>query len=132
MARGKPKSEITEAQWRIAIEKAGGVTEGIAKILKISRTTVWRRAKEEPWIGEAIKEQLQVCIDIALMGVRKHLDDQNPKMIMWYLDRKGKDLGFGKSVDVNANVHAQAQIVLYLPDDGREAKPIEPQRIESQ
>jgi len=116
------KRLITKEQWLAAIEKSGGVTEEIARILKIHRQTVWRRSKEEPWIAEAIADQNRVCIDLALVGIRSHIEKKNAKVCMWYLDRKAKDLGFGKSLDLNANVNMQAKIVVYMPDDGREAK----------
>jgi hypothetical protein len=118
-------STHTREQWLEAIEKAGGVTEGISKILGIHRTTVWRTAKAEPWIAEAIEDQQKVCLDIAMMKLREHIEDGNPKVIMWYLDRKGKELGFGRELKVDATVEQRAKVTLYFPDDGREARPDE-------
>ena len=96
------------------------MTHGIAKILGISRSTVYNHSKRNPEIKEMIDEQQQVCIDIAMMRMREHIEAGDQKMIMWYLDRKGKDLGFGKTLDLNAKVDMQAKIVLYMPNDGRE------------
>ena len=110
-------------RWLSAIEQSGGVTEGIAKTLGIHRVTVWRTAKAEPWITEAIEEQQKVCLDLAMMQLRKHIEDGNPKVIMWYLDRKGKDLGFGREIKVDATVEQRAKVELYFPNDGREAQP---------
>lgn len=118
-------STLTREQWLEAIEKAGGVTEGIAKILGIHRTTVWRCAKSEDWIAEAIEEQQKVCIDLALQNVRSALEDGDMKTTRWYLERKGKDLGFGRELKVDTTVEQRAKVTLYFPDDGREAKPDE-------
>lgn len=112
--------QIPLEQWSDAIEKAGGVTHGIAKILGVSRQTVYNHAKKNPEIANLIADQQQVCIDIAMMNMREHIESGDPKMIMWYLDRKGKDLGFGRTLDLNAKVDMQAKIVLYMPNDGRE------------
>lgn len=101
-----------------AIERAGGVIEGIAKILGIHRGTVWRHRKEFPWIDDAIKEQESVCIDLARMNVRKQLEEGDAQMSRWYLDRKAED--FRQHLKVEATVEHRARIVLMLPANNRQ------------
>ena len=117
-------AKISKEQWLKAIEEAAGVTDAIAKILGISRTTVWRASKKYRYIAEAIEEQQAIAVDLALVQIRGHLLAGNAKVCMWYLDRKAKDQGFGHAVAVDAKVDAKvkAELVVYMPDDKREVK----------
>lgn len=115
-------AKISKERWLKAIEDSAGVTDGIAKILGLGRSTVYRASKNYRYIAEAIEEQQAIAVDLALVQIRQHIADGNAKVCMWYLDRKAKDQGFGHAVAVDAKVDAKvkAEMIVYMPDDGRE------------
>jgi hypothetical protein len=112
------RKEFTEEQWHDAIVKAAGVTYSIAQLLNCSRQTVWSIVKDRPDLQQLIAEQQDVCLEIAQAQIKKKLEDGDSKVLMWYMDRKGRHLGFGPTLKLDGNV--SAQMVLYMPDNGRE------------
>ncbi|AMV31320.1 hypothetical protein VN12_04330 [Pirellula sp. SH-Sr6A] len=115
----RPKMEIDKEKWLKAIKDQGGMVTFVAKQLGISRNTVAKYRDEIDWVKEAFEDVEAETLDHANKTIQAAVKEDY-KAAAWYLDRKGKDRGFGKEVKVDANVSQQAVIHLHLPDDGRE------------
>jgi hypothetical protein len=118
----RPKLKIDKEAWLEAIQETGGMVTLMAPKLGISRQTIARFRDEVEWIKQAFEDVEEQTLDIANRCIQKAVVD-DPKTAQWYLDRKGKQRGFGKEVKVDATMTQKAVFHIYLPDDGREAKP---------
>lgn len=116
MARRRTKQE-----WLAAVAGSGGVVEEIAKRLGVTSRAVTKRKKEHPDFAEAVEEEANVVLGTAESELVKAIKKGNLKAIMWFLDRKGKERGYGKQLKVDGSLEQNGRIVLHLPDDGRES-----------
>lgn len=101
-----------------ALTKTNGHLSNAAKMLGVTRQTVWLWAKNEPLIAEAIKESRKKLFDnclstaqIVALGVP--IKDENGKFVGWQerpdsqmlrylMGIIGRDEGFGEVLDVTS------------------------------
>lgn len=121
---GRPKTKIDRDAWLAAIHETGGMVTLMAPILGLSRDTIAKYRDEVDWIKQAFEDCEESTLDKAHRCVQKSVE-KNFKAAAWYLDRKGKQRGFGKEIKVDANMTQKAVYHIYLPNNGREAKPDE-------
>ena len=110
-----PPNDHREA-WLAAIEKNAAMVTFIAEDLGINRKTVAKYRDELDWIKEAFESVTARTLDQAEVCVQKAART-NPKVAGWYLDRKGRDRGYGKEVKVKSEM--QARLIIKLPDNNR-------------
>lgn len=122
MPQGK-KTKVNREEWRRVISNAGGVVTIVAHKLGISRQTVLRVRKALPWVNEAFNEASAVCTDLAESVILEELRQGNPKVAMWFLERKGKDRGYGREMKIETESQ-MANVNIYIPDNGRGQQPL--------
>ncbi len=110
-----PPNEHREA-WLAAIENNAAMVTFIAEELGINRKTVAKYRDELDWIREAFDDVTARTLDQAEVCVQQAARD-DPKVAGWYLDRKGRDRGYGKEVKVKSE--SQARLIIKLPDNHR-------------
>lgn len=103
-------------RWLNAIAKNAGMVTAIAKELGVNRKTVAKYRKEVEWVGDAFDEVEAKALDDAEQTIQKAIRI-NAKVAGWYLDRKGRDRGYGKEVKVKSEM--QARLIIKLPDNNR-------------
>lgn len=103
-------------RWLNAIAKNAGVVTAIAKELGVNRKTVAKYRKEVEWVGDAFDEVEAKALDDAEQTIQRAIRI-NAKVAGWYLDRKGRDRGYGKEVKVKSEM--QARLIIKLPDNNR-------------
>jgi hypothetical protein len=113
--------EDNKEAWLKAISEAGGMVTIVAQKLDLDRKTVAKYRDSIEWIKEAFDEADFKTTDLAQMCLQKKVSE-NWKAAAWWLERKGKDRGFGREVKFEGKIETTGQVVLYFPDDGREAK----------
>lgn len=113
----KRRLNITNAQWLAAIEKGLGQDYLVAAELKIHRHTVQRKREKHEWLQKAFDDYRANNAPRAEATILRNLD--NPKVAMWYLDRKGKHLGYGTNVKVESDNRNDIQYVFHYTEDGR-------------
>lgn len=116
MARRKTKQE-----WLAAVIGTGGIVEDIASRLGVTSRAVTKRKAEDPEFKEAVEEEANQVIGIAESKMVALIKAGDAKAIMWFLDRKAKDRGYGKQVSIEGNIESSGQVHLYLPDNGRDS-----------
>ena len=103
-----------------ALEKTKGHITNTAKLLGVTRATIWRWAKEQPDIAELIsekrKETLDNCISVATMvalgipirnekgALEGWQERPDPNMLKYLISTLGRDEGFGESVELEHKV----------------------------
>jgi hypothetical protein len=123
---GKPKTKfIKKEEWLKAVRDNAGIIGGIAATLKLDRTTVFRKAQAEPWLKEAIFEATESTLDLAELSMRAAIECGNMKAIMWFLERKGRDRGYGKELKIETDSASKPNVVIYIPDNGRKRQDAE-------
>jgi hypothetical protein len=100
------------------------MTGEIAKRLGLTIRAVQKRRLKDKDIAQAIEVEESIAIGYAESVLIEAIrSKKNIKAAMWYLERKGKELGYGKSVKVDGNVNPVGTVHLYLPDNGRDPPP---------
>jgi len=95
------RPRVPEALVERALRETLGNCSAAAGVLaesgyRISRQAVWARLEASDRLKEAVAEaDAQIRAD-ALSGMGRLIRDGNGPMVRWYLDRKAKDLGFGR------------------------------------
>jgi hypothetical protein len=108
--------EADKDRWLRAIEKNAGMVTLIAKELGINRKTVAKYRKTVEWVGEAFDEVEAKSLDEAEQTIQKAIRT-SAKVAGWYLDRKGRDRGYGKEVRVKTEM--TGRLIIKLPDNNR-------------
>lgn len=114
----KPKQ--TKESYLKAIEGSGGIIKLIAAKLKVTRQTVTARIAKDDELQAAVEAEKTDCLDLAEENIKQALKARNMKVTMWYLDRKGKDRGYGNQLNVEGTLENKVDVVLYFPDNGRD------------
>jgi hypothetical protein len=108
--------EADKERWLLAITKHGGMVTLIAKELGINRQTVAKYRKTCDWVREAFDEVEAKSLDDAEQTIQKAIKT-SAKVAGWYLDRKGRDRGYGKEVRVKTEM--TGRLIIKLPDNNR-------------
>lgn len=90
----------TLAQVEAALRKAGGNRALAAKRLGITRTSMYERVSKYPRLQQAIADVEAEMVGQAVGNVQKLLEAEDPTTTRWFLERRGKDLGYGNSTAV--------------------------------
>lgn len=103
-----------------ALKKTRGNLTNTARLLGISRTTLWRYGKEIPEMGDLIKEsrkekldQFVTTAELLALGI-PDIDPDTKKVVGWiekpdglmlryFMSTLGRDEGFGDNIDVTTN-----------------------------
>lgn len=91
--------KVTDEQIERALNATGGLLTYAAKKLGITYQALHIRLKKTPKLQNVYDAIQESHIDLAESGVVKHLKDQDPEMIRFYLQTKGKKRGYTKTVD---------------------------------
>ena len=108
--------ESDKERWLSAIAKNAGMVTAIAKELGVNRKTVAKYRNEVEWVADAFDEIEAKTLDEAEQTIQKAIRT-NAKVAGWYLDRKGRDRGYGKEVRVKTEM--TGRLIIKLPDNNR-------------
>lgn len=110
----------TYEELKDALKKTRGNLTNTAKLLGISRTTLWRYGKDNPEMGDLIKESRKEKLDqfvstaeLLALGI-PDIDPDTKKVVGWiekpdglmlryFMSTLGRDEGFGDNIDVTTN-----------------------------
>jgi len=115
-------TDYTEEEIAQAIEECGGYISGIAKRLGTSCEAIGAFIKSRPELRDLQLDMQEEMLDEAEKGLRKAVYAEKAWAIQFVLSRLGKRRGYGQKLEVEASVDSASRVVVYLPDDGREAK----------
>jgi hypothetical protein len=115
-------SDYTEEEIAEAIEECGGYISGIAKRLGTSTASIGNYIKTKPALRDFQLDVQEELLDEAERGLRKAVYAEKSWAIQFVLARLGRSRGYGQKLEVQASVDSDSRVVVYLPDDGREAK----------
>jgi transposase len=100
-----------------AFEKTFGIKTAAAQRLGVSRRTIYRWFADDDELRmeceQAAAERTKDAVESKLFQL---IEKGNPKAIMYWLDRKARDRGYGVKVDVT---HNKEPVVAYVPENGR-------------
>ena len=91
---------ITEAQFLEAIAKTGGNYSLMAEQLKCTRQNVSKRINDSAVLIEAVQEATNRITEISIAIVVDNIvNKKNLAVAQWWLERKGKHLGFTRQLE---------------------------------
>jgi len=106
-----------------AIIDYGGRKTAVCEVLVITRSTL-ERYLQDPKIQEALDFALSRRIDRA----EHKLDEAVERGESWAIQltlkdsKRGKERGYGNSVDITSDNKAINPVVIYIPDNGRDKR----------
>lgn len=115
-------SDYTEEEIAEAIDECGGYVSGIAKRLGTSTAAIGAFIKSRPALRDLQLDAQEELLDEAEKGLKKAVYAEKAWAIKFVLARLGRHRGYGQKLEVQASVDSDSRVVVYLPDDGREAK----------
>jgi topoisomerase IA-like protein len=115
-------SDYTDEQIADAIEACGGYMSGIAKMLQVGQGSLGQYIRKRAELYDRLLDQREVMLDNAEQAIAKAVHAEKAWAVKFALSRLGRNRGYGQKIDVQATVDGDSRVVIYLPDDGREAK----------
>ena len=84
---------------QLAKDHAWSVTD-VAKACSVSRQSVHNWINKDPEFKEAMDNGNDILVDLAVSGLKHHLEQKSEKTIHYTLDRLARDKGFGKLIKI--------------------------------
>jgi hypothetical protein len=114
-----------------ALRAAGGVYAHAAKLLSeasgrsCTRQNIQHWIRKHPKLTETVREAFEEIKDLAETALIENVRNGDTNAIKFYLETKGKDRGYVRQYRVSGPqgqplIAPQAQVVIYLPDNGRD------------
>lgn len=118
-------------EFREVMEEAHGNMSDAAKILHVTRQTIYNWCKVEPEFKEIVQEHRKRLFDeclgqarILALGIPKvengklvgWIEKPDGQMLRYFLQTLGKDEGFGTSVDITSGGEALPQVINLICD----------------
>ena len=112
-----------------ALEPAMGVITAACRGAGISRETHYKWMKNDTAYAKTVKDMPDICLDYAESKLFKGMKDGNMTAIIFYLKTKGRKRGYIERQELETtNLHKiQGRAIFYIPDNGRDPKPPEPE-----
>ena len=82
------------AEVEVAIRSTGGFISQAAKVLGITRQSVWDRIERHPQLQEALKDVKETYLDLAESQLIRAMKLGERWAIKYYLNTQGKDRGY--------------------------------------
>lgn len=96
------KKGITIQQIEDAIIESAGVLSEASRVIGCSQANISARVNKSARLKAVMKEYEEIYIGIAESQLRKHMDEGNPSVCMFYLKCKG---GYSERQIIDANVN---------------------------
>lgn len=105
MARKPSSAKLVELAYTYA-----GVIQDIAAACNVSRVSVnnWKNKDEK--FREALKNGNDCLVDLALNGLKHHLENKSEKSIHYTLDRLARDKGFGMLIQQKVTNYVEEKL----------------------
>ena len=75
----------------------------------IAHSTVYRWMQDDPEFSRKVREAQNVQLDVAEFQLAKLINEGNPQAIMYYLNNKGRDRGWGQQYGKSVKVETATQ-----------------------
>lgn len=111
--------KISKRQILEEIRSTGGNLSVVAKKYGMSRQGIAKRVEASQVLKAAIKSAGEELLDLAEDGLRIAVQERCPWAIRFALSTLGRDRGYAKTVNIEAN-DKPGVMHLYFPDDGRD------------
>lgn len=95
------EQKLSIQQVASALEASGGIITAAAHVLGVHRATIHRYINRYPELKEAKQEEAEKTKDLAEGHVLKAIKAGDMHTVRWYLDRLGRDRGYGHRAEVS-------------------------------
>lgn len=99
-----------------AFEDCYGIVTAVARRLKVDRRSIQRWLKADDELRAACGVAEEHAKDFVEGKLFTLIKSNNPKAIMYYLDRKARDRGYGRHLEVS---QVKDPVQVYLPENNR-------------
>ncbi len=110
----RPSREFKDIEIIEALLKCDGLVMFTAKKLRCDRSTVYARIKKVPAVAAACEEARNCMLDEAESHLHKLLKQGDFEALTYYLDRIGRQRGYGKSQEISGPGGAPVKFTLAL------------------
>lgn len=102
--RTPPNKKATNAQFKAALKKNGGLAAHAARDLGMTRQGVSQRIRKSPELQAFLAELDQTHLDTAEGVVLEAIANKDLPTARWYLERKGKKRGYATKVETEGKI----------------------------
>jgi hypothetical protein len=120
---GTKRRKVKLDEFANVLKACDGIASETAKRLGITSRGARQRIQKSAFLRQIQTEAQAKLVDLAESQLKKAVSGGNMKAVLFTLQTLGRDRGYGRNLKVDASVTTSGQVVLYFPDDGREAKP---------
>lgn len=99
-----------------ALQKAGGIIAGAARMLGYTRHALWERIQKSPTLKAAHEESRETNLDIAETQLLKKVQSGDMTGIIFFLKCQGKKRGYIEKADLTINVETKKPLIIQGPD----------------
>lgn len=117
------KQRRTKEQVLQAIPGSGGIVTVIANKLGIARRTLFKYRQQWPDVEEAIITAAEEGLDFAESKLMAQVAKGDIRAIMFYLERKGRDRGWGAQQQINLQGTTPVQPLICFEDSSGGSSP---------
>lgn len=107
---------VTDEQLIAAIKAAHGMIATTARALKMHRSTIHRRAQNNPDVADAIKESREVSLDKAELKLFDAVERGEPWAVCFFLKCQGKERGYIEKFDVKQDITHRGKVEVDMQD----------------
>lgn len=118
----KRPNDYTDEEIAQAIIDCKGYIKAVAARLDVKTDRLRYKILHSPELRELMFEQSELVSDNAELYLIEAVEGRKPWAIKLWLTRQARHRGWGQKLEVEAKVDSDSRVVVYLPDDGREAK----------
>ncbi len=106
------KCKCTKAQLIEACKGSMGICESARKRLGISRRAFYNYRKRYPDVQQALDDELERGLDYAESQLMQLIQAKDFRAIAFYLERKGRERGWGQQQQVNVHNDTPLQPII--------------------
>ena len=118
------KQRYTKKEVLAACEGCMGICASVQRKLKISRRAFYNYRQRWPEVEEAIEEEQHKGLDFAESKLLELIKAGDFKAISFYLERKGRDRGWGAQQQINLQGNTPVQpLICFTGDEGGAGRP---------
>jgi len=116
----KSRRRVSDAAIVVALGKAGGVLNGAAGLLKITRQSLTERIKNSEELAAAMQDAIDCTGDMMETNLIKAGKKGAGWAIRLYLTNKCRDRGYGQKLEISGSLDTGEVHVIEFPANGRD------------
>lgn len=118
------RTKVSKVKMIDALSKTLGIVTPALKEAGVSRTSYYEWLKDDEKFAKDVLVANEISLDHSESQLHKNINDGKERSILFHLERKGRDRGYGARQEIDTNVPLGTGLIM-IPDNGRDKLPTE-------